>query len=129
VLEPKPDLVTVEFVNDAYLEGDALREQYTEIVDRISECGAETILIAPHLVRPDWMGMNTMKFDEDPRPYVRDLKALARERRIALADAVRPVVRLWRVGIPYVIFLADSINHPDERGHQLFAEAPMSVFP
>jgi lysophospholipase L1-like esterase len=129
VLEPKPDLVTIEFVNDAWLNGEALQTQYAEIVGQISGVGAEIILIAPHLVRPEWMQVGDPRFDEDPRPYVRDLKQFALDNHIALADASTLWCRLWRQGIPYITYEANWINHPDARGHQLFAEALMGLFP
>ncbi|MGQ9730120.1 MAG: GDSL-type esterase/lipase family protein [Candidatus Zipacnadales bacterium] len=129
VLEPKPDLVTIEFVNDAYLHGEALQKQYDEIMGHLLGIGAEVILLTPHLVRPDWMGVNTLKFDEDPRPYVRDLKQYAAAHSIALADASAKWCRLYRQGIPYVTLEANSINHPDARGHAIFADALMELFP
>jgi len=129
VLEPKPDLVTIEFVNDAYLNEEQVKVQYDEIMGHMKGIGAEVILITPHLVRPDWLGKDTMKFDADPRAYVRGLKAYASENNIALADASALWCRLWRLGIPYMTIEANSINHPDERGHKLFADALMAVFP
>jgi len=129
VLEPRPDLVTIEFVNDAWLQGEALRSHYKEIVRQISSVGAEIIFIAPHLVRPDWLGVADPRFDEDPRPYVRDLKQFAQENQIALADVSTLWCRLWRQGIPYITYEANWINHPDARGHQLFADALLALFP
>ena len=129
VLEPKPDLVTIEFVNDAYLDEEQTQIHYKKILNLLQENGSEVILITPHLVRPDWMQVTGMKFDEDPRPYVRGLHRFARENRVALADASRLWCALWRQGIPYLTLEANSINHPDERGHRMFAEALMEVFP
>jgi lysophospholipase L1-like esterase len=129
VLEPKPDLITVEFVNDAGLSGEALRAHYTKIMGHLRGCGAEVILISPHLVRPDWMKVSTAKFDEDPRPYVRDLKQFAADNNIALADGSALWTRLWRQGIPYMTMEANSINHPDARGQRLFSDALMALFP
>lgn len=129
VLDPHPDLVTIEFVNDAYLNEDQVQTQYAEILARLSGIGAEVILIAPHLVRPDWMGMNTMRFDEDPRPYVKGLKRFAEAHGVALADVSRRWCRLWRQGIPYITLEANWINHPDSRGHEIFAQALIDLFP
>lgn len=129
VLEPKADLITVEFVNDSGLNGDSLRAHYTKITQHLQGCGAEVILITPHLVRPDWMEVSTTKFDEDPRPYVRDLRQFAADNNIALADATRLWTRLWRQGIPYMTLEANSINHPDARGQRLFSDALMALFP
>lgn len=129
VLEPKPDLVTIEFVNDAWLKGEAFEAQYTKIMGEITGVGAEVLLISPHLVRPDWLGMADPRFDNDPRPYVADLKRFAATRGIALADASTLWCRLWRQGLPYLSLEANWINHPDARGHQMFADALMAVFP
>ncbi|HOD51341.1 MAG TPA: GDSL-type esterase/lipase family protein [Candidatus Hydrogenedentes bacterium] len=129
VLDKKPDLVTIEFVNDAYLEGDALKEHYGKIRDALRAIPAEIILITPHYVRQDWMGVSTVKVDEDPRPYVRGLRVFAADNGIAVADAAKLWGELWRKGIPYPVILANAINHPDERGHEMFADALMAVFP
>jgi lysophospholipase L1-like esterase len=129
VLDRKPDLVTIEFVNDAYLEGEALKAHYAKIRDALRVIPAEIILITPHFVRQDWMGVSTAKVDADPRPYVRGLRVFAAENDIAVADAAALWGDLWRQGIPYPTLLANAINHPDERGMELFADALMAVFP
>ena len=129
VLDQKPDLVIIEFVNDASLHGEALNEQYARIRDALWGISAEIILITPHYVRQDWMDVTTVKVDDDPRPYVQDLRKFASQNDIAVADAARLWGALWRRGIPYPIILANAINHPDERGMALFADALMAVFP
>ena len=116
VLEPKPDLVVVEFVNDAWLHGDALTAQYDEIVKQITGVGAEIIFLAPHLVRPDWLGVQDPRFDDDPRPYVQDLRKYAASHNLALADGSARWCHLWREGIPYIIYEANWINHPEAPG-------------
>lgn len=129
VLGPKADLVTIEFVNDAYLDEEKTMDHYRGLMRLIQDNGAELALITPHLVRPDWMGVESMKFDEDPRPYVAGLRRFAMTYEVALADASLAWTRLWRQGIPYVTLLGNAINHPDERGHRFFAEALMGLFP
>ncbi|MBX3178308.1 MAG: hypothetical protein KF886_13180 [Candidatus Hydrogenedentes bacterium] len=129
VLDRKPDLVTAEWVNDAYLRGEALTAHYTTILEHLRGAGAELVLITPHLVRPDWMGVDTLKFDEDPRPYVQGLRAFAEANDVAVADASRIWCGLWRRGIPYTTLLANAINHPDARGQAIFADALMALFP
>jgi len=128
VLEPRPDLVVIEFVNDAYLNEEGTQKHYQIILDHLRGIEAEVILMTPHLVRPDWMGVNTLQFDEDPRPYVKGLKRFAGENKVPLADASSLWCGLWRQGIPYVTLLGNSINHPDARGHALFADALMELF-
>ena len=129
VIERKPDLVTLEWVNDAYLKDDVLMAHYTMILERLQGGGAEALLLTPHLVRPDWMGVSTLKFDEDPRPYVQGLYRFSKEKNVALADGAQRWCNLWRQGIPYTSLLANAINHPDARGHALLADALLAVFP
>ncbi|OQB34648.1 MAG: GDSL-like Lipase/Acylhydrolase [Candidatus Hydrogenedentes bacterium ADurb.Bin179] len=129
VLEPKPDLVVIEFVNDAYLDEAGVPEHYGAILKDLRGVGAEVILLTPHLVRPDWMGTDTLKVKEDPRGYVRGLKAFGQANNIAVADASALYCNLWRQGLPYMTLMANAINHPDVRGHKLFADALMGLFP
>lgn len=129
VLDRRPDLVTVEFVNDAYLDEEAVQAHYAGILARLHGVGAEVILITPHLVRPDWLKTDTLKVAEDPRPYVRGLRRFAAENQVALADASRRWCRLHAQGLPYTTLLANAINHPDARGQALFADALMALFP
>ncbi len=129
VLEPKPDLVVIEFVNDAYLDEAGVAEHYGTILKDLRGVGAEVILLTPHLVRPDWMNLDTMKVKEDPRPYVRGLKAFGAANNVAVADASALYCNLWRQGLPYMSLMTNAINHPDVRGHKLFADALMALFP
>ena len=129
VLDPKPDLVTIEFVNDAYLNEEATQKHYDKIMAHLNGIPAEVILITPHFVRPDWMRLKTMKPKADPRLYVKGLKRFAAERKIALADASASWCQLWKQGLPYITLEANSINHPDARGHEIFAQALMALFP
>lgn len=129
VLEPNPDLVIIEFVNDAYLDEERSQAHYARILSIFREHGIEVILLTPHLVRPDWMDVKGMKFEEDPRPYVKGLRKFARENGVALADASRIWCQLWQMGIPYITLETNSINHPDERGHRIFSDALMALFP
>lgn len=121
VLAPRPDLVTMEFVNDVGLDAAARAAAYEEVLARLAAAGAEWILLTPHFTHPDWMGFDTMRGAEN-RPYVAFLKAFAAAHHLALADASARWAHLWREGIPYLILLHNSVNHPDDRGHRLFAE-------
>ena len=112
VLEPKPDLVVIEFVNDAYLDEKGVAEHYGKILKDLRGVGAEVILLTPHLVRPDWMGLDVSKVKEDPRPYVRGLKEFGAANKVAVADASTLYCNLWREGIPYMTVMANAINHP-----------------
>jgi lysophospholipase L1-like esterase len=127
VLAAKPDLVTIEFVNDAGLSPEGVREVYGDILNRLRAIGSEVILITPHFTMMSMMKFATLR-DAEQRPYVLALREFARENRIALADASARWEHLWREGIPYVTLLRNGINHPDPRGHRLFAEELMKCF-
>ncbi len=130
VLGVKPDLVVSEFVNDAGLSPDEVQERYGRLLDDFRGIGAEWIILTPHYVRPDWMGLaHQRQIDDDPRPYVAGLRRFSAARGVALADASLRWGRLWRQGIPYSTLMLNSINHPDARGMRLFADSLMALFP
>ncbi len=130
VLNTRPDLVVSEFVNDAGLGPQQVEERYSKLLADFNKIGAEWIILTPHYVRPDWMGLSKERdCDEDPRPYVKGLREFAARHQVALADASLRYGRLWRQGIPYNSLMLNSINHPDERGMKIFADALMELFP
>jgi lysophospholipase L1-like esterase len=130
VLGAKADLVVSEFVNDAWMGPKEVEERYGRILGDLRATGAEWIIIAPHYVRPDWMGLDREReIDDDPRGYVKGLREFAARHGVALADASLRWGRLWRRGIPYTTLLGNVINHPDERGMELFADALLAIFP
>lgn len=129
VLNVKPDLIVSEFVNDAGLNEAGTYQRYGRIRDDFKAIGAEWIILTPHYVRPDWMGLTSEKnIDSDPRPYVVALRKFAAENRIALADASLRYGRLWRQGIPYSTLMMNCINHPNPFGMGLFADALLALF-
>ena len=130
VLGAKPDLIVSEFVNDAGLNPAQVEERYSKLLGDFQGIGAEWIILTPHYVRPDWMGLNRERdIDDDPRPYVAGLRSFAMKHDVALADAAKRYGRLWRQGIPHSTIMLNSINHPDARGMKIFADALMELFP
>jgi len=130
VLAVKPDLIISEFVNDAGMNPAQVNERYGKLWADFQGIGAEWIILTPHYVRPDWMGLNRERdIDDDPRPYVKGLREFAPQHHVALADASRRYGRLWRQGIPYSSLMLNSINHPDARGMKIFADALIALFP
>jgi len=128
VLEPRPDLVAMEFVNDAWMTPDVVEERYSKLLARFREIGAEWVILTPHYVWPEWMGVKTARIEEDPRPYVKGVREFCARHSVALADASREWGRLARRGIPYPTLLVNSLNHPDDRGHEIFAQTLMDLF-
>ncbi len=130
VLDAKPDLIVSEFVNDAGMSVTQTEERYAKLLADFQGIGAEWIILTPHYVRPDWMGLTSQRdIDNDPRPYVTGLREFTAKHSVALADASRRYGRLWRQGIPYNTLMLNSINHPDARGMKIFADALMELFP
>lgn len=128
VLAPRPDLVIMEFVNDAWMSPEVVEQKYLKIKERLDSIGAEWVILTPHFVRPDWMGATTVRVTEDPRPYTAGVRAFGKKHGVAVADAAARWGNLVREGIPYVTLLANSINHPDDRGMEIFAQALMDLF-
>lgn len=129
VLDVKPDLIITEFVNDAGLNEKGVFERYGRILNDFKNIGAEWIILTPHYVRPDWMGLKSEKnIDNDPRIYVQALRKFAAQNNIALADGSLRYGRLWRQGIPYASLMMNAINHPNPFGMKLFADALMALF-
>ena len=129
VLALKPDLIISEFVNDAGMHGDYLNERYSGILADFKAIGAEWIILTPHYVRPDWMNLTSEKnIDDDPRPYTKSVREFCTKNSVALADGAKRYGRLWRQGIPYSTLMVNDINHPNEDGMKLFADALMELF-
>ncbi len=128
VLAYKPDLITVEFVNDMGLPGKTLRANWTSAIDQARKIGAEFVIITPHYVMPSWMSKRHSRGPET-RANCKALRALATEQKVGLADAAWRWERLELAGIPYEILLKNGINHPDDRGHAIFVEELMRLFP
>jgi hypothetical protein len=56
------------------------------------------------------------------------LRNIANEKKTGLADASRRWEHLTGEGLPYTTLLYNNINHPDDRGHLIFAEELMKFF-
>ncbi len=129
VLAVKPDLVVIEFVNDAGLKSAQVDERYSKLLADFKAMGTEMILLTPHYVRPDWMGLSSQRdIDNDPREYVKALREFAVKNNVALADGAQRYGRLWRQGIPYLTLMSNNINHPCPEGMKLFADSLMALF-
>lgn len=129
VLDVKADLIVSEFVNDYSLSPEATQLRYTKLLHDFNAIGAEWIILTPHYIRPDWMGLDReVNVDKDPRPYVSALRTFAKKNNIPLADASLRYGRLWRQGIPHSTIMINAINHPNPFGMSIFADALMELF-
>jgi len=129
VLDVHPDLIVSEFVNDAGFDAAKVEQNYGRMRDDFAQIGAEWIILAPHYVRPAWMGLSSQRnIDNDPRPYVVAIRDFAARNNIALADGSALYGQLWRRGIPYITLMKNNINHPNGFGMSLFVDALMILF-
>jgi lysophospholipase L1-like esterase len=127
ILDEKPDLVTIEFVNDSRLSAKEQNKVYQDIFTQLDAIQAEIILITPHFTHPDWMGFSHLRESEN-RDYVHALNYFATKYHTGIADASTRWQNLWKQGIPYLTLLHNSVNHPDDRGHLIFAEELWKCF-
>jgi lysophospholipase L1-like esterase len=128
VLDFHPDLVTIEFVNDMGAPEAALKARYAEIFQKVRAGGAEPLLITPHFTMTQWMDRQHPRGKES-RPTVALLRKIAAENQVGLADTSNRWAHLDEEGIPYVTLLHNGINHPDNRGHEMFVKDLLSFFP
>lgn len=125
----KADLVISEFVNDCGKGGYIVKKHYPEFLKAFREAGSEWIIMTPHYVRPDWMGLEGCHdTDDDPRSFVKSVRAFAADNGIALADASRRWGHLWREGIPFSTMYVNDINHPVAAGMTIFADTLVELF-
>lgn len=128
VISQRPDLIIMEFVNDAWMSPEVVEQKYSYLLKRFQEIGAEWAIITPHYVRPDWMNSPVERVETDPRPYVAGLRQFCAKHEIAIADASLRWGHLVKEGVPYMTLLSNCINHPNDAGHEIFAQALMEMF-
>ncbi|MFZ2655279.1 MAG: cellulase family glycosylhydrolase [Victivallales bacterium] len=120
ILDAKPDLVVVEFVNDQWLsKAAALLHYRTKIIAPLRAIGTEVLLLTP---QRNWERKGSFR-DPDTREYVAALREIGRnDEGVGVADMAGRWEHLWCEGIPFPVYLANGFNHPDVRGHLLFTE-------
>lgn len=117
----KPQVTIVEFLNDTYVDHDSLQQNYDELIRRLRALGSEIVLTTPPFTAaatmddPDHRGI-------DSRPYVLWLRDYAAANRLPLIDVSRRWEQLREEALPYWTLLINSLNHPDDRGHQMAGE-------
>ena len=127
VLDAKPDLVTITFVNGRRRSAKDLTPEYEEAIRKLKAIGSEIILVTPHFIHPDRMNHLSLK-EPDKAEFAPALRALARDHNIGLADATARWQHLVKEGVPYLTLLHNTLNHPDDRGHRIFAEELWKCF-
>lgn len=118
IVDAKPDLVIIEFVNDQWCTEAQGLALYRQWIARIRALGSEVLLLTP---QRNWEHGDIRA--ADTRGLVAAYRILGHEGPgVGVADMAGRWERLWREGIPYPALLANGFNHPDARGHRLFYE-------
>ena len=81
-----------------------------------------------NFVMPPWMGHPHPR-GKETRSTVEVLRKVCAEQKVALADTSKRWEHLEVEGLPYTTLLVNGINHPDDRGHEMFVADLMAFFP
>ena len=127
VIQKKPDLVIIEFVNDMGYSPKTMRDHYYKAIAQVRAIGGEVILVTPHFTMPSMMGFADV-WGKGKRSACGALRKIAEEKQVGLADAARVWQHLAKMGLPYTTLLFNGINHPDDRGHRIFIDELLTFF-
>ena len=121
VLAHNPDLITVEYVNDAGMSAEQIKANWSEFITRARAKNpkVEFILLTPHYIVPQWMGS-----------YKDSIPAMRRSawvNKVALGDTTNVWAHLRDIGMPYMTLEANGINHPNDLGHEFFTTTLMRL--
>lgn len=125
VIGRKPDLVCMEFVNDAELSEEAACRYYRTVAEAFRAAGVEWVATTPHYTIPGWfMGeeKSVKGLQDDPRACVRALRRVTSEYGVPLMETSRRWGELEYEGIPYDTLYVNAINHPCAEAMALYAE-------
>lgn len=132
VLDLKPDLVIMEFVNDTYqfITSESLIENYTKVKDIFAEKGIDWMIMLPHFTDFDRESFGTEKYTVEQRWYDKWIRAEFVEKypNISVADASTTWGHLLYEGIPFCTLNVNGINHPCDEGHQILANGVLGEF-
>ncbi len=127
IMNLKPDLIVMEFLNDAVLTPEVLKDNYRLLHSRLGQINCELIVVTPSKRLFNSFDLGEMK-KKDDRYYVSFVKDFARKNGYAIADTTSRWDHLHLEGIPYFSLFNNGFNHPNEFGHQLFVEEIMKCF-
>ena len=142
VLDHHPDLITVLFgLNDLFDSGgeDKFRRNLTEIVQRCKQM-APVILLTPNMMathdsarvplmyKTEIDSFIAKQMEGKLECYVKIIREVAAATEIPLADAYSEWIKRQAAGEDMTIWLANGINHPDKRGHEILADALLGTF-
>jgi lysophospholipase L1-like esterase len=119
ILLQSPDLLVVEFVNDLSSSVVELEPSYTRMVETCRKAGTCLMLVTPHFPVPSLAKSSGWKSIGD-NPYISMLRDFSR--RHDLADVSWRWQHLSADGLRPSTLLVNLLNHPNNKGHQIYAE-------
>lgn len=127
VLSKQPDLVIVEFVNDLLVEPAQTKANLSSAIDQTRAAGSEVLLCTPNLVAPSYMKLKNWQAVLDS-PNMNVIRELGREKNVVVVDVARRFASIGREGLMPDMLLADRLIHPNDRGHEVYAEELLLSF-
>jgi len=125
VLPHRPDLVTMNFgINDAAygISIEEFSSNLVEMAERIqAECGSEVILLSSQ-------PLLTAGFNDLVLRYYNALEAVAKEMGLGYVDVYGAWMECAEAGVPLESLILSGLDHPNEAGYRIIAEALMKLF-
>jgi len=125
VLAFRPDLITIDYsLNDRGIGLERAKTAWVQMIQDATKAGIKVILLTP---TPD----QSAKLDDpsDPLNQQADqVRALAAQYHLGLVDSLGEFKKAVAAGTP-LPSLMSQVNHPNEAGHTLVADALAKWFP
>ena len=129
VTDEKPDLVVMEFGNDAVEDSGIYNENYQIIKKAMDNLDCELIIHTPSMFAIDLPEVNVANMRKpDKRAYVSFVKQFADENNFGISDVAARWEHFYKEGLPYLAILINGYNHPNLYGHAIFVEELMKCF-
>ncbi|MBX9721748.1 MAG: SGNH/GDSL hydrolase family protein [Candidatus Obscuribacterales bacterium] len=126
----RPDLIIVEFVNDLALNPKILANTYSNFADKVRKGDSELLVCLPHLPCPQLYKMKDGDWDSVAgNDYFTLIPDLALKYKFGCVRVTRHWKNAYIEGMRPELLLADGLNHPNDRGHEIFANELMKCFP
>jgi len=127
ILPKQPDLVIIEIVNDISLDQETIVGNYKQLFNQAKAVGAEIIVCLPHLPVPSYYRVKGWSAVAC-KPYFSILRELAAQHNVALANVAGRWEKASNEGLDPLLLLSDHLNHPNDRGHEIYAEELIGCF-
>jgi len=124
VLTHKPDVLFIDYaLNDRMLGLEQSAMAMRKMITRALQKGVKVILLTP----TPHQNYNLLDTTNAYEPFAQEIKALAKEFQIGLADSYDSFRRKLQQGHSVTEYMS-QINHPNQEGHQLVAEELLKWF-